>query len=473
MEGENEMLVTKTKDFIAIGCLIVIVSFMLSGCGTKTDSIEFVDTPTSIYVGDSLSLDVIISPPDASNQEVTFITSDQGLAEIDGEYLTALSAGSVTVTAQQDGSDFDSITVEIKPVLPEKIVFEQETIELGISRSLQLSAKLLPENTTDKRITYASSDPSIAQVEGTTLTALAEGTTVITASHESGIMAECAVNVCPVLLEGLTIEGLSSFKINETANLTAFFNPTDVTDKNLKWSTSNKSIISVDNGLIKAKKIGIATITAKHASGITATKEIEVLPILAAHLAINGDETSLYEKESITLSATILPEDTTDKTITWTSDNPNIASVKNGKVTGVSAGTVFITASTSNDIKDTYVITVKSNTKDMKVSVSSRCVSYNSVGNEWGTYFSVNGSQINSGDIVSVKRNSNLSVYTEVIEYDNIPDVGRGSYKFTVTPEYFEDGVVVTQTIYVQENRGRYSGNVATWEVEYEFTPYN
>jgi hypothetical protein len=285
------------------------------------------------------------------------------------------------------------------------------------------------------------------------------------------LTAECTVNVSPVLIEGLEINGASSIKLNESANLAAVFVPVDVTDKNVKWSSSNKSIISVDNGLITAKKLGIATITAKHASGISATKDIEVLPILAKRITITGDEISLYEKETITLTAAILPEDTTDKTVTWASNNPNIASVKNGKVTAVSAGTTTITAATSNGIQDSYIISVKSLTKTMKMSVSSKCLSNNHVGNEWGSYFSVNGSKINSGDTITVKRNSSLSVYTEIVEYDNIPDVGQASYNFTVTPEYFEYGVMITQTIYVRENRGRYSGNTATWEVEYTFTP--
>jgi NADPH-dependent curcumin reductase CurA len=105
----------------------------------------------------------------------------------------------------------------------------------------------------------------------------------------------------------------------------------------------------------------------------------------------------------------------------------------------------------------------------MKVTISCTCSDYNSVGNEWDTYFKVSGSSVHSGSLVKVTRNGSLSVYTKIIEYDSVMDVGSEFYKFTVTKNDFAYGFVVTQTIYVRENRGRYTGNVATWKVRYKF----
>lgn len=460
----------KIKHVVLI--IVFLISTLLVGCAKKTQSIEFDENSIIMSVGESRPLNVIISPSDATNQEVTFKTSDPSIVEIEGNSLTAVGAGTVTITAQQENVDYGTLTVKINPVLPNSIVFEKDTLELGISRSTTLSAYLLPENTTDKRLIYTTSDPAVVKVDGDKITALSEGTAIITASHESGITADCTVNVAPVLLEGLDIQGVFSLVLKSTETLTAVFEPADVTDRTIQWSSSNKSIISIDNGTITANKIGKATITATHASGITASKEIEVLPIPVEKISITGDGHTLYENETLKLSVAIFPEDATDKTITWTSDNPNVATVKNGKVTAVSAGTASIIASASNGIKSTYKITVKSNTKTMKVTVSSYCSDYNHVGNEWGEYFSVNGNEIGYRDTVSVKRNGSVSVYTEIVEYDKYPDIGRGSYSVKVNSDYFENGFIITQTIYVREGNGRYSGNVAVWVVEYEFTPY-
>jgi hypothetical protein len=77
---------------------------------------------------------------------------------------------------------------------------------------------------------------------------------------------------------------------------------------------------------------------------------------------------------------------------------------------------------------------------------------------------------VRSGDKVAVTRNGNVEIYTEVIEDDSIQDVGTATDTVKVTDEYFDDGFGITQTINVRENRGRYSGNVATWTVKYTFS---
>ena len=250
------------------------------------------------------------------------------------------------------------------------------------------------------------------------------------------------------------------------------FSPEDVTDKTIIWSTSSDSILSVsETGEITAKKIGTATITATHPSGLTATKDIEVTPVYAERIDLASDSgSSFYANESISLTATVYPENTTDKTITWSSDNTAVATVKNGKVTGVSAGTTTIRATAANGIEETYSITVKSTTKTMSVSVSSSCGDYNHVGNEWGSYFSVNGTEVDYGSSVTVEMKGTVSVYTEIIEYDSINDVGTGSYSMKVTKDYFEGGFYITQEISVQEGNGRYAGNYCIWTVIYTFS---
>lgn len=202
-----------------------------------------------------------------------------------------------------------------------------------------------------------------------------------------------------------------------------------------------------------------------------AENQIEALPLYGDKVIItNGSAGSLYETESIFLSAEIAPENAVDQTILWSSDDPSTATVDNGKVTGVRSGKTFIRATTANNVAATYSITVKPSTKLMRVTITKTCSDYNHVGNEWGFSFSINGGAVSSGDKVSVVRNEDIRVYTEVTEYDDqYDDVGTDAKSVTVTTEYFESGFTVTQTITVMENGGRYSGNVAIWTVKYTF----
>ena len=126
---------------------------------------------------------------------------------------------------------------------------------------------------------------------------------------------------------------------------------------------------------------------------------------------------------------------------------------------------------TSNGKTASCVVTVLSSaSKKMKVTISASCSNYNHVGNEWYTYFSVDGASVRSGSVVSISMNSNVSVYTEITEDDTYPDVGADSYSCEVTHDYYTNGFTITQTIGVLEDRGRYAGNVATWTVKYTFS---
>ncbi len=118
----------------------------------------------------------------------------------------------------------------------------------------------------------------------------------------------------------------------------------------------------MDAGVVTAVKAGTAIITAATSNGLTAECVITVEPkiIEAAGITLDKTEASLVEGETITLTATIDPEMTTDKTVTWSSSDPEIAAVSEiGVVTAVKAGVAIITATTSNGIEATCTVTVE------------------------------------------------------------------------------------------------------------------
>ena len=129
--------------------------------------------------------------------------------------------------------------------------------------------------------------------------------------------------------------------------LTATVNPDNATNKNVTWSSSNGTVASVSNGKVIALKAGKATITVKtEDGGKTATCEVTVNAKVYPVTGVTLDKTSveLKEGDEFTLTATIKPENATNKNVIWSSSDSTVASVSNGKVKSHKLGKVIITA---------------------------------------------------------------------------------------------------------------------------------
>ncbi len=126
--------------------------------------------------------------------------------------------------------------------------------------------------------------------------------------------------------------------------ITATVTPDDATDKTVTWSSSDETVATVDNGVVTPVGVGTATITAA-AGGKSATVAVTVIPVDVTGITVDKDELILVVGgPTETVTATVAPDDATDKTVTWSSSDETVATVANGVVTPVGAGTAVITA---------------------------------------------------------------------------------------------------------------------------------
>lgn len=142
----------------------------------------------------------------------------------------------------------------------------------------------------------------------------------------------------------------SSIGIGATTQLTVGYTPSDTNVKNVTYTSSSDSIATVSNiGLVTGIAQGSATITAtaEAASGtVKATTTITVTPIAVTSVSLSSNSETIKVGKTVTLTPTISPSNATNKNVTWSSSNTSIATVSEGLVTGVSAGTVTITVTT-------------------------------------------------------------------------------------------------------------------------------
>lgn len=217
----------------------------------------------------------------------------------------------------------------------------ESTIVLGQTETLTVVYN--PEDTTDdKTVIWKSTNPNAVTVDNGVVKAVGEGSSTVTATvGEKVATIDYSVRI-PV--ESITINGDETLKKNEVKTLTVTYNPTNTTERDVVWNSSNKEIVSVDSsGKITGKKGGIAKITAT-VGNVKAEKEVKVVVPIDS-VSLSGDD-SILKGESKRLTATINPEDTTDdKTVTWSSDNENVLSVdQNGQMRGIKEGTANVKA---------------------------------------------------------------------------------------------------------------------------------
>ena len=230
------------------------------------------------------------------------------------------------------------------------VTLDKTDLTLDVNDTEKLTATVNPNDATNKTVTWKSDKPEIVEVDSNgNVTAKAAGTATITATAD-GKSASCKVTVngqpATVPVQSVELNQTTlELKAGNTATLTATVNPESATDKTVTWTSDKPEIAAVEGGTVTAKAEGTATITAK-AGDKTATCTVTVTKADVAVESVTLDKNSLELKagNNATLTATVSPEGATNKDVTWTSDNPEVATVEGGTVTAKAAGTAIITA---------------------------------------------------------------------------------------------------------------------------------
>ena len=188
------------------------------------------------------------------------------------------------------------------------------------------------------------------------------GTATIT-TQASDKTAICVITVKTIVnpVENVSLnETTLTLMRGETGKLTATVTPENADDKTVTWSSSHADVATVDaDGTVTTHKAGETIITATtQEGGKTAICTVIVNPILVETVTLNMTELTLTRGETGKLTATVMPENADDKTVTWSSSHTDVATVDaDGTVTAVKAGTATITAR-AGDKRATCMVTI-------------------------------------------------------------------------------------------------------------------
>lgn len=221
-------------------------------------------TMLNLVKGATEKLIATIEPSDATNQTITWSSTNEFVAIVDQEgNVKAVGSGIAWISAWDKGQRH-VVNCQVLVTTPvERVSLNHTSVSLNVGDVIVLDATVFPEDADDKSVEWSSSDASVASVNNNgRIVAVKEGETNITVTA-SGKEATCKV----IVTVPVTSIELNSYIVtlhpNETFQLTASFLPDNATNKKAKWISSDNSVASVsDNGMVTAIKKGDVTITA-------------------------------------------------------------------------------------------------------------------------------------------------------------------------------------------------------------------
>ena len=343
------------------------------------------------------------------NLTVKYSSSNTDVAVVD-EYgnVTAKGSGTAIISGERDGV-IGSITVVVKkknaptptsppvgptptpgsnptgtpveatptPMVVQSISFSNSNITLYKGSTVTLDVNVVPNELSNAQLTWSSSNPSVATVANGVVTGKGDGTATITATTSNGKSATCNVTVSSqaIKIDKLTLSGSSvTIYVGNSAKFGVTISPSNATVRDVKWSSSDSNIATVNqSGIVTGKSAGTTTIVVSTADGsIKATATVKVISptptpvptktpastptpkvtqapttkpttkptntaapkVTKVSLGLRNPFYKNVGDAAFTISPIVEPSTASGYTIKWSSSNPSVASVdKNGVVT--------------------------------------------------------------------------------------------------------------------------------------------
>ena len=321
---------------------------------------------------------------DYKDEDIVWSSDNENVAVVDKGIVTGVSVGETTIRAKVGDNSAKTIKISVMPpktVMPSSISLSSKNVVVFVGESFTVSAVVLPDNTTDKKLNWVSSDLSIASVKDGVISGVKEGNAVVSVVTSNSIKEDINVVVKKKIILDTDISfdnAVKDIKIGESFKLNYIINPRTATNKNVKLDYDTNYLTISSSGMVTALKVGSTTITAITANNNKTSMQVNIIKpnIDVSSVEIKEKDFTLTVGAYNNLTVNVLPSDATNKTVSWKSSDPKIASVDSlGKVTALKVGTVTITA-TSGSVSNSIKVTVVANTvKVSSVSFSEKNIS--------------------------------------------------------------------------------------------------
>ncbi len=266
--------------------LLLIPSDETTSTSQSTNEVQNVvltQKSATLTVGNTYVITAVVSPSNATNKELTYISSNPSVASVDAfGNVKAIGKGTTTIMVTSNNGKKAEFTINVvnKSVPVTSIKLNKDDVTLTEGESLTLKLSVTPSNTTEHSYKWTSSNTSVATVDSNgKVKALKSGTTLITVKTSNNKIAICDVTVkakvVVVAVSKVTFDITSkNAQVGESFNINATVTPSNAANKTLTWESSNTSVATVSSGKVTIKGVGTTIITATSNNGIKATASI-------------------------------------------------------------------------------------------------------------------------------------------------------------------------------------------------------
>lgn len=324
------------------------------------ESITLSHSSEKLNVGSELNIKADIHPENADNKEIIWSSSNNDIANVDNNGLvTAISRGRALIiaTSQENPKIFASCEINVFQPL-QAISLNPTDINLKVGESFEnMIVTFTPASSDNKAVLWSSSNETVAKVDETgKITALCGGKAIITVESVENpkIKASCVVSVSEPVTGINLNKTVLELKEDDSEKLVAKILPENATNQAVNWTSSDISVTMVaQDGTVYAITPGKATIMVSSVDGgFAALCKVTVMPatdkILVNEIILNPISIQGVENESFDISAIVLPENATNKTLEWLSSNPEVAMIEDGIIHLLKKGTAIISVAATD-----------------------------------------------------------------------------------------------------------------------------
>ena len=370
--GQTTIIVTTVEGGFTATVQLT-VNLAVTGISLNKSSITLIE-------GNSETLIATITPANASNKGVTWKSNNTAIATVDsdGKVLARAVGSTLVIATTQDGSKSAECTVNVTTshVPVTSVTLNKTSLDLVAGNSETLFVSVKPDNATNKNVGWTISPISgIATIDQNgKVSALSAGTATVTVTSvdDNSKKATCTITVTPinVPVTGITLSPTTlTLKVDAEKKLTPYITPTNATNNNINWTTSNSSVATIGNdGMVRGIAPGEATIfAATQDGGKTATCKVTVesnnvavtniyfasTDLTSTTLPINGSNTGSLQVDVFPLAAT-------NRAVTWTSSDETVVVATPTTSSGLTATITPIEPALTNKNPRTATITITS-----------------------------------------------------------------------------------------------------------------